>query len=135
MMNTRPSIGQSGTRWRIADFPALRALRLDDQDLVSLARQGFLAVERRRERRYVKLRYRRDGRQCVRYVGGPDQAQAVQAALDTLQSHVRMRRRLTALCQAAARSLRNAKNTLEPFLVQQGFRFHGDAIRKRRDPK
>jgi hypothetical protein len=129
-----PWTGQSGTHRRVADFPALRALRLDDEDVDALARQGFLAVERRRERRYLKLRYRRGGRQQVRYVG-LEQAQAVQAELDVLQSDVRMRRRLAVLCRASAWRLRNAKNTLKPLFEQQGFRFHGDAIRKRRDPK
>ena len=133
MLNMKSTNGQSNTRRQVADLPALADLGLDDEDLDALARQGFVAVERRREQTYFKLRYRCDGRQRVRYVGGRDRAQAVQAALEALQSDVRLRRRLVALCQVATRSLRDAKDTLEPLLEARGLHFHGRAIRKRRE--
>jgi hypothetical protein len=131
-MTSSESSNERSALLRAADFPALTKLRLHDADFAALARQGFVAVERRGEQTYFKLRFRRDGRQRVRYIGGPDQARAVEAELAVLQTDLRMRRRLAILCQLASQSMRNAKQNLEPLLEARGLHFHGRAIRQRR---
>jgi hypothetical protein len=119
-------------RPRPADFPALASLQLTSADLVTLASQGFVASERRGERRYHKLRFRRGRRQVVKYLGGPERACAVQAELDRLQAAWRRRRKLGALSRQAREMLREAKRQLEPSLAEQGYHFHGLAIRESR---
>ena len=88
-------------RHRIADFPALEALGFTDRDLILLACQGFLSVERRGARTYFKLRYRRGGQQQVKYVRSANRA-AVQDQLETLQWLVRTRRELAELARRKA---------------------------------
>jgi hypothetical protein len=129
-VDTNSSNNRTDAHVRLAVLPALAALQLDDGDADALARQGFIAAERRGERSYFRLRFRRDGRQRVRYIGSLDRAQAVQFELDRLRVDVRLQRRLATLSRDAARSLRDAKRTLEPLLEARGFHFHGQAIRK-----
>ncbi len=69
-----------GIKARVADstqWPCLSALRLEASDYELLRRQGFVAIESRGQRCYFKLRFRRDGRQVVRYIGDEIQANAV----------------------------------------------------------
>jgi len=132
-MDANSAINVSDARVRPASYPALAALQLSNADLDALARQGFIAAERRGENRYYRLRFRRGGRQQTRYIGSLDRAQAVQAELDSLQSEVQLQRRLAALGRDAARSLRDAKRQLQPLLEGRGFHFHGQAIRKYRE--
>jgi hypothetical protein len=117
---------------RFAEFPALAKLRLVDGDLDELADQGFLAQERRRDCAYYKLRFRRGGRQIVRYVGGANEAAVITEELKKLRAGCRLRRELRALDCSARQMLRDSKSQLEPLLVERGFRFHGRAIRQPR---
>ena len=117
---------------RFADFPALARLGLSEGDLDELEQQGFLAPEHRGERTYYKLRFRRGGRQVVRYVGGTEKAGLVAQELNTLQAARRVQRELAELGVAARLILRDAKTKLEPLLLDRGFKYHGQAVRRPR---
>jgi hypothetical protein len=117
---------------RFADLPALARLGLCESDLDELEHQGFLAPEHRGDRTHYKLRFRRDGRQVVRYVGGTEKATLVAQELNTLQTTRRVQRELAKLGVAARQILRDAKTQLEPLLLDRGFKFHGRAIRRPR---
>jgi len=92
-----------------------------------------VTAERRGERTYFKLRFRRGGRQCVRYVGhDPVQAAAVQRELDKLQEERKNELKLARLADTARRLLRDSKRTLAPLLAEEGFGFHGYEIRRHR---
>lgn len=111
----------------------LAHLRLSPADLAALARQGFVTAERRGRRTYYKLRFRRGGRQQVRYLGSdPARAAAVERALDQLQQARRHELELPRLTAAARRTMRESKQTLAPLLEAEGLRFHGYAIRRPR---
>jgi hypothetical protein len=127
--HTHPPVPAAG---RLHEFPVLAKLGFIEQDLDVLAGQGCLAVERRGDRRYFKLRFRRDGRQIVRYVGGVEMAALVAEELNTLQATRRMQRDLDRLSRAARRLLRDGKAKLEPLLLERGFKFHGRSIRRPR---
>jgi hypothetical protein len=122
------------------DCNLLAGLGLSEEDYRALARQGFLAAEfRRRGRRrlgpYYKLRWRRGGRQRVRYVGqDPARAERLRAALDDLQRPARLARQLSRLMDEARRHLRRAKEALAPHLAGQGLRYHGFTARRPRTP-
>ncbi len=117
---------------RLADFPALASLRITDNDLEELSTQGFVCEERRGDRRYFKLRFRRNGKQVVRYVGNADRAAAVESELSELQYEATVMRDLKARAKIARRMLREAKMLIEPTLEANGFAFHGLAIRQPR---
>lgn len=117
---------------RLAHYPALAALRLDQLDMDALVCQGFVCREKRDERVYFKLRFRRAGRQIVRYIGDDRRAAAIQKEMRELQADVRIMRQLKAIATAANQRLRQAKKELEPILNANGFTFHGLAIRRRR---
>jgi len=119
-------------RHRIADYPALAALRLDDVDLDELRRQGRICVERRQQRRYFKLRFRCRGTQVVRYVGNAQNAEAVTSELMVLQAEVRVSRDLKSVTRMAGKMLRNAKSRLKPILEANGLCFHGMSVRRPR---
>lgn len=99
---------------------------------MALTQQGFVAEEPRGNRRRYKLRFRRDGRQTVRYVGSAERAEAVKRELNQLQQDVQLERELKAWVKRTNQRLREAKRQLEPLLNAQGFAFHGQAIRKPR---
>lgn len=126
------SLEQTIHNRQIADFPALRSLNLNDGDLVELSRQGFLTNDRQGRHTYVKLRFRRNGRQVVRYVGRSDKACAVRAELARLQHDRLLQRRLAALERRARYALASAKRLAAPYLEARGFHFHGLSIRKSR---
>ena len=67
-MLSLPDIGPDED-FGLEDFPALASLRLGHDDLRILVQQGFLSHEIRGGNAYFKLRFRRDGKQCVKYVG------------------------------------------------------------------
>jgi hypothetical protein len=121
-----PTIVDSGK------VPALASLGLTAEDLASLATQGFVSVESRGPQSIYKLRYRRAGRQRVRYIAGADQATRVRGELDVLQQEVRLRRRATAVRRAAYAVLQRTKRELAPQLDQLGCTLHGIAVRRRR---
>ena len=83
------------------NFPALAQLRLRAADVFALASQGFVSLEKRGNRRYWKLRFRRDGRQVVRSIGSAEQAHAVRAELAELQTDARQQRELKVLARRA----------------------------------
>jgi hypothetical protein len=113
-----------------AGLPGLAQLRLIPEDLQELASQGFVAPERRGERNYFKLRFRRGGHQVVRYVGGARAAAVVTEELAALQAGRRVRRELRVLNRAAREMLRESKSQLEPLLARRGFKIHGRAVRR-----
>lgn len=102
-------------------------------DLAALGRQGFVTAERRGNRTYFKLRFRRDRQQIVRYIGcDPDKAEAVQRELDHLQEDRKKELELARLTEKAKKMLRESKRVLAPLLAEEGFAFHGRQIRRRR---
>jgi hypothetical protein len=113
---------------------ALAGLGLADADLQALARQGFVAAEFRRLRPpYFKLRWRRDGRQRVRYLGqDPARAEQVRAALERLQRPRRNGRLAARLLAEARKRLLDARRLLEPRADADGLRYHGYALRRPR---
>ena len=114
------------------EYPALSALRLDEADWLRLTEQGFVSEHRRGDKRYHKLRFRRDCHQVVRYIGGSERADAVRAELARLQSGLHRQRDLAQLAKTAPKMLRAARRQFEPLLLERGYRFHGMAIRRRR---
>ena len=101
-------------------------------DLGDLADQGFVCEERRGDRTYYKLRFRRSGKQVVRYIGGADRASIVKQELSILQAESKIMRELTAKVRIVNKMIREAKQTMEPVLKANGFVFHGLAIRRPR---
>lgn len=118
------------------DCPALSSLGLDADDLMALARQGFLSFERRGGGVYCRLRFRREGRQIVRYVGC-DVARIgrVREELDRLQKNHRQGRQLAMVAQHVRRAFRAHKAQVASLLEQAGCRFHGHAVRRRSRPR
>ena len=113
--------------------PCLAKLRLTSDDLAALCRQGFVTAERRGERTYFKLRFRRNRRQFVRYIGCDSvQAEAVQRELDLLQKERQEELKLARLTDATKQMLRDSKSALVSLLVEEGFAFHGYEIRRHR---
>jgi len=114
----------------------LAGLRLSPGDLQALARQGFVATEARQGRGpSYKLRWRRGGRQRVRYLGpDPGRAEQVRAALEALQRPHRIARRVAQLLGEARKRLLNVKRLLEPHADACGFRYHGYTTRRPASP-
>lgn len=118
---------------RTPPTPGLLELGLSAEDPGHLARQGFVARERRGERDYFKLRFRRGDRQVVRGLGSdPQLAAQIQEELQRLQADRRAELHLAKLDHAARRRLRTAKQALQPHLENGGLHFHGLAIRRSR---
>jgi hypothetical protein len=124
--------------WSLVEsVPAgLIALRLSASELQALSYQGFVACERRgRTASVYKLRFRINGRQCVRYVGtDPQRAAVIRAALDRLQAPLQLKRQLASHLKAAQACLRNVKPRLTPHAEEAGLRFHGHYLRRPRQP-
>jgi hypothetical protein len=112
------------------EYPALSRLRLAAADKHELARQGFVSVEQRGNRTNYKLRFRRDGRQVVRFIGDAPFADIVKTELDRLQARRQICRELATLDRAARRQLRNTKTELEPLVKAYGWKFHGRDVRR-----
>jgi hypothetical protein len=114
------------------DGGGLAGLGLAAEDLRALARQGFVAAEARRGRGpYYKLRWRRGGRQRVRYLGrDPGRAARARAALEALQRPLRAARLLARLLGEARRRLREARRLLTPRAEARGLRYHGYTARR-----
>jgi hypothetical protein len=105
---------------------------LTSDDLAALRRQGFVTAERRGNRTYFKLRFRRGRQQMVRYIGSdPDKAEAVQRELDHLQEERKTELELSRLTEKVKKMLRESKQVLAPLLAEEGFGFHGHQIRRR----
>ena len=130
LLNSEPALDAA----RLARFPALARLGLTEGDLDVLACQGGLSPERRQGQTYYKLRFRRDGRQIVRYVGDSEKAALVAVDLNALQTAHRCQRELEKLARAARQLQRDAKTKLAPQLLERGFKFHGLVLRRSRRP-
>ena len=112
----------------------LHTLGLNEDEIRTVRRQGFVSQDVRGPNQvYYKLRFRMAGRQHVRYIGR-DAALARLIALELRQSQQRIHqgRNLSRLLREAKLLLRTSKTRLDPQLAQQGFRFHGRAIRRLR---
>lgn len=121
----------TGNRER-SEFPALSSLRLGSEDLDELANQGFISPEQQGLQTRFKLRFRRAGRQVVRYIRSEADATAVAAELAKLQSGRRIRRQLAELNREASNLFRKTKIRLQPILEAKGWKFHGRQIRRPR---
>jgi hypothetical protein len=112
-------------------YPLLNRLKLSDEVLGALTRQGFIRSERRGTKTIFRLCYRVEGRQHVRYVS-PRDAKALEAELRSLQRQILARRRLAVLAALGRRALRDRKLKLAPLIEARGYHFHGHQIRRRR---
>jgi hypothetical protein len=123
----------AGTRLKAARR-YLASLGLSDADLAAVARQGSVNDERRSEHSVVyKLRYRREGRQRVLYLGSnAEAAERARQAISELQAERRIELAVGRLHREAAQLLREGKQRLAGPLAAAGFRFHGRAIRRLR---
>ena len=108
--------------------------RISSEETKALAKQGFVSAERRGPNCTVyKLRFRRDGRQQVRYLGtSTELATAVEQELEKLQQTVRQNQQMFELYEAMRKQLAEVKVTLRPLLLSKGFSFHGFSVRKTR---
>ena len=92
-----------------------------------------MCPEQRKTRTFYKLRFRRAGKQVVRYLGNAETAAAVNNELLALQAEHKMLRELQSLVAFAHRELRVGKKQLEPLLQAAGWAFHGLAVRRTRN--
>jgi hypothetical protein len=118
----------------VTAFPVLTALGLTDHELTALRQQGFVSRELRAGgRSYAKLRYRFDGRQRAKYLGSNEAfVRQVERELGRLQGNHRLDRLLGCLTREANQVLRSIKPRVEPVLNEQGYEFHGRAVRRPR---
>jgi hypothetical protein len=129
-------LGEQRSTARVRQAPrCLADLRLTSEDLAALTRQGFVAEELRGQRGPLfKLRFRRQGKQRVRYVGqDPDSARQIQQELANLQAGRRQEQELARLNAKARRLLRETKASLTETVEASGHHFHGQALRRRRN--
>jgi hypothetical protein len=122
-------------RQQLTDFPGSAGLRLNEEDLMVLSGQGFVCKEARGSLEFYKLRFRRGHQQVVRYIADAERAGAIRRELARLQADRKLRRELKVLTKSAKRTLREAKNKLEPILKIGGWKFHGLALRRSRKPQ
>jgi hypothetical protein len=128
-MQEEPGAGQ-----KILPPEVIPALGLSEEELAALAGQGFVsAAARRGGTVYYKLRFRCGGKQRVRCLG-TDAALAARVRQELLQRQRRsgLDRELARQSRAARSLLRQLKARLDAYLQQEGFRFHGRAVRQRR---
>jgi hypothetical protein len=111
----------------------LAQLGLVPEEVLALRKQGFVSGEKRGPgHTCYKLRFRFAGRQRVRALGGDAAvAERVRQELAELQASTRLDRELAQLTRKAKRMLREARQRLEPLLREEGFAFHGLAVRRK----
>ena len=110
----------------------LGRLGLAPEDVAALARQGFVAADRRvGGRRYFRLCWRAAGQQRTRYLGDAERASQARRELALLQRERTAERELARLRRDARRLLRASKAELAARLKDRGLHFHGLAIRRR----
>jgi hypothetical protein len=114
----------------------LAKLRLSPAEIAAIARQGFVSAEQRGPRTIVfKLRFRYDGKQRVRYLGTDQTIAAhITAVLDRHQRQRQLDADLRALANRAGQTLRQSKLALVEQVEGAGLRFHGQSVRRRRQP-
>jgi hypothetical protein len=116
----------------LASYPGLARLRLTEDDLSALAKQGSVCQEPHRGKVRFKLRFRTPGaRQVVRYVP-THMVTSVQIDLERLQSSRRAARELHEATRCVRQTRRDAKRQLQPVLDELGYHFHGTSIRRQR---
>jgi hypothetical protein len=116
-------------------YPHLSRLRLSEDDLAAVSRQGFVSGEQRRASLIYKLRFRcaTTGRQHVRYIGTDrTAADAVSDELAMLQRGARQHKCLRRLEVDARRLLRETKERVQHLLKEGGYHFYGLEIRAHR---
>jgi len=115
-----------------SEFPTLARLELSDEQRQALRQGGFVALERRGpDKLVVKLRFRWQGRQQVRYLGtSPEAGEQARRELARLQEEQQFARDLRRRARVARRALRAAKAASAPLLDQLGLAFHGFEIRR-----
>ena len=118
-----------------AEGDRLGQLQLTPEDLAALKRQGWIQKEWRGNTCIHKLRFRRNGKQVVRYLGDAETARQVADELAVLQAVSRTSRQLARLTKLARKTLRESKKSFMPHLDRVGYRYHGLDIRRRRIPK
>jgi hypothetical protein len=118
----------------VEDFPGLASLRLNASDWTRLRRQGFVASEMRANTTVFKLRFRRaGGRQVVRSIGASaERAAVVVAELARLQASRNSDRELAMIENLVREQCRRAKQSIEPFVLANNWKFHGRTVRRPR---
>ena len=117
----------------LTEFPALVQLGLTPTEFEAIKTQGHVSHERRGNRQVFKLRFRVDGKQCVRYVASdPGRALEVARELAALQHGRQTDLALYRTTKRAAQMLRESKKKLEPILAEHGLHFYGYEVRRRR---
>ncbi|HEX4412035.1 MAG TPA: hypothetical protein VH107_00305 [Lacipirellulaceae bacterium] len=116
------------------DYPALRSLRLGRADLDTLAQQGFITGECRGAMHYLKLRFRREGRQHVRHVR-PEIYAAVVEELERLQARTRRHLALRSESREIRAAIKASEAVLRAALETSGLYFHGRTLRAKRKAK
>jgi hypothetical protein len=119
-----------------AAYPALSALGVSAAELTAIAEQGFLNGERRGHKVYLKLRFRTNGKQRVKYIR-PQALTTIRTELEQLQASTRLRAALRAQMKEARRYLNEARVVLAGALMNEGLHFHGRQLRvvRKSNPK
>jgi hypothetical protein len=111
----------------------LSKLNLTKIEHEALRRNGFVSAEQRRHRLIYKLRFRLNGRQCVRSLGSdPLQVDEFANWLREWQRQRRAELQARHLANLVNHQLRAAKGYLQPLVERAGFIYHGRAIRRPR---
>jgi hypothetical protein len=117
---------------RCRDYPALRRLRLGDEDLATLPGQGFISREAIGTTTRYKLRFRRaSGEQVVRYIRSID-LDDIRRELAELQAGRRAEWQLRRLNRTVKKVLQYTKLERPIIAARHGLRFHGRRIRLKR---
>ena len=114
--------------------PAIATLGLSAEEIDALRHQGFVCRDvRGRGRSYGKLRFRFNGKQRVKYLGADEAfVRRVEQELLAMQGTSQLNRMLACLTREAKQMLQSVKPKVESALNDQGFVFHGRAVRKLR---
>jgi hypothetical protein len=113
-------------------FPALAALKLEDENRKALERQGFVQAEQRGDRTVYKLRFRVQRRQIVCCLPNAAAAAAVEEELARLQAVRQCVLEISRGCKSANRLIRESKRGLSPVIEAAGLKFHGLRLRRPR---
>lgn len=119
------------------EFAALRRVGLGDAELTAISRQGYVQRDRRLGgNSYWRLRFRFQQRMRTVYLGNDERIVAeCRRELIELQAPKQRSRQLARSVRDGKRALRKAKARLEPLLGELGFHYHGDRIRRIRNPR
>lgn len=108
-------------------------LKLSVVNLQALARQSFVASQRRGRRMTYKLRYRVGGVQQVRCLGSdPVRAAEILAALEAWQAPRRTQQALRTIVAAGRALRRSIRPRLAEHVARAGYKFHGRRLRRPR---